>query len=128
MELSIAPWLEMQTCYADAEDAEDLVYDLDEGEQFIYLAEGWTQEVEVAVAILLADLAKDEPLRVVVGAANSDDRVDYLGLSDPGGTAERIATFLRRIGREGNYTLTLHGIQCGDWTRRGVVELAADLH
>ena len=47
---------------------------------------------------------------VVVGAANSDDRVDYLDIADPGGTAERIATFLRRIGREGNYTLTLHGI------------------
>ena len=128
MELSIAPWLEVQTCYADAEDTEDLVYDLDEGEQLIHLAEGWTQEVEVAVAILLADLANDEPLRVVVGATNSDDRVDYLDIADPGGTAERIATFLRRIGREGNYTLTLHGIQCGDWTRRGVVELAADLH
>ena len=102
MELSTPPWLEVQTCYADPEDAEDLVYDLDEGEQLIHLAEGWAEEVEVAVAILLADLASDEPLRVVVGGANSDDRVDYLGLADPGGTAERIATFLRRIGREGN--------------------------
>ena len=65
---------------------------------------------------------------VVVGAANSDDRVDYLDIADPGGTAERIATFLRRIGRGGNYTLTLHGIFCGDLSRKGVVELAADLH
>ena len=83
MELSIAPWLEVQTCYADAEDTEGLVYDLDEGEQLIHLAEGWTQEVEVAVAILLADLANDEPLRVVVGAGNSNNCVGFLGLADP---------------------------------------------
>ena len=92
------------------------------------VALGPLPDLDAAVAILLADLANDEPLRVVVGAANSDHRVDYLGHADPGGTPKLFATFLRRIGRQGNYTLTLRDIQCENWTRRGIVEFAADLH